>query len=247
MKDKMSKLKSQLLFLVMFQFLVLLMALAQAPYATSQNLSNNSNSNSHPNPNPNPSTDLTAPLVGSAPGLLLSEDSLKSELRDLHENLRRSENGLAEIEREAGRRQMIANPLGNNDTFISDPWDAFVPANRAGLINDSTRPGPYLRCRPSYLKLSLSSLDSLVSARDQISSRLSGLSGGAKKNRVEERRRVDIDVLKDACNDFKQKLLALKQLCLADNPDNALILTAVHTLKQSLDGMDTVGKRIWKA
>ncbi len=197
-------------------------------------------------------------MPGSTPGStagstaataqLLPEDDFKGELRDLHENLRRIESSLRDLEREAGRRQMVANPLSNNDAVIADPWSAFTPASAAMLMNDSVRPGPYLKCRAAFLNQSLSSIDTSVAAvqlnTKQLTTLKHQLTAGSKKNL--SKAAVDLDVMRDAVADFNQKLVALKQLCSADPPDNVLILTAVHTLQQTVDGIDTVGKRLWK-
>ncbi len=191
----------------------------------------------------------STPASTAAPAQLLPEDDFKAILRDLHENLRRIESSLRDLEREAGRRQMVANPLSNNDAFIADPWNAFTPGSAAMLMNGSVRPGPYLKCRASFLNQSLSSIDVSVAAVQLNAKQLTTLkeqlsAGGAKKNL--SKATVDLDVMRDASADFNQKLAALKQLCSADPPDNVMILTAVHTLQQTVDGIDTVGKRLWK-
>jgi hypothetical protein len=182
-------------------------------------------------------TPSSTPSTTNAP---LAETSFKGAVRDLHENLKRVEGNLQDLEREAGRRQIVANSLLNNDTFISDPWDACMPANLAGLRDDSTRQGPYLVPRKSFLDMSLTSLASLNSSMKEIITALPAL------NTAGEKVKVDIDVMSDARASFEGKLADLKTLCQADSPDNASILVQVHTIKEIVDGMNRVGKNLWK-
>jgi len=180
---------------------------------------------------------------------LLPEDQFKAGLRDLHENLRRLESTLRDLEREAGRRQMVANPLGNNAAFIADPWWACTPGSAALLMNDSVRPGPYLKCRAEFLNQSLSAIDTSVAAMQLNGTQLAAARdrmAAESGNKKLQKAQVDLDVMHDASADFSQKLANLKTLCAAAPPDNVLILTGVHTLQQTVDGIDTVGKRLWK-
>lgn len=189
-----------------------------------------------------------APAAGSNAAIsvvsaVLPESDLKSEIRDLHENLRRIESALHDLDREAGRRQVIGNSLYNNDAFIADPWMGCMACGLPSMMTDSTRLGAYLKPRASFLKLSLTSLDSLSASVHTIVVTLAKdptIAGDTKA-------RVDADVLGDALKNFDAQLVSLKALCNVDAPDNAQILMAVGTLKQTVDGIDTVGGRLWKA
>ncbi len=197
-------------------------------------------------------SEAQSPVVVSSPAATgsatsaaapLPESDLKTELRDLHEDLRRMEGALHDLDREAGRRQVIANSLSNNDAFIADPWMGCMACALPSLIQDSTTLGAYLKPRAAFLNQSLSSLDSLSSAVHDIAGRLARdpeISSNVKA-------KVDLDVLSDALKDFDGKLVALKALCNVEAPNNAQILMAVGTLKDSVKGIDTVGGRLWKA
>ena len=173
----------------------------------------------------------------------LPESNLKSELRDLHEDLRRIEGALHDLDREAGRRQVVANSLINNDAYLADPWASCMPCALPSLIQDSTTLGAYLKPRAAFLSQSLSTLDFQSTAVHALVIRLAAdpeISSNVKA-------KVDMDVLSDAIKDFDAKLIALKALCNVDAPDNAQILMAVGTLKDTVHGIDTVGGRLWKA
>mgnify|MGYP000243429612 FL=1 len=189
------------------------------------------------------SRDNNASQNATAPVKPLPESDLKAELRDLHEDLRRMEGALHDLGREAGRRQVVANSLLNNDAYIADPWETCMPCALPSLIQDSTTLGAYLKPRAAFLNQSLSSLDSLSSAVHELAGRLA-LDPDVSSN---VKAKVDLDVLSDAIKDFDTKLLALKALCNVEAPDNAQILMAVGTLKDSVKGIDTVGGRLWKA
>ncbi len=173
----------------------------------------------------------------------LTESTFKSDLRDFHENLRRIEGALHDLNREAGRRQVIANGLMNNEAFIADPWMSCMACSLPSLVADSTRLGAYLKPRASFLNLSLATLDSQSAAVHALVVRLAGYPEITSNTKA----KVDLDVLNDAIKDFDAKLVALKALCDVESPDNAQILMAVGTLKQTIDGIDTVGGRLWKA
>jgi len=173
----------------------------------------------------------------------LPESDLKTELRDLHEDLRRIESALNDLDREAGRRQVIANSLSNNDAFIADPWMGCMACGLPSMMADSTRLGAFLKPRASYLKLSLSTLDLQSAAVHALVAQL----GGYPEISSNVKAKVDLDVLSDALKDFDGKLVALKALCNVEAPNNAQILMAVGTLKDSVKGIDTVGGRLWKA
>ncbi len=172
----------------------------------------------------------------------LPESDLKGELRDLHEDLRRIESALNDLDREAGRRQVIANSLSNNDAFIADPWMGCMACGLPSMMADSTRLGAFLKPRASYLKLSLSTLDLQSTAVHALVAQL----GAYPEISSNVKAKVDLDVLSDAIKDFDGKLVALKALCNVEAPDNAQILMAVGTLKDSVKGIDTVGGRLWK-
>jgi hypothetical protein len=173
----------------------------------------------------------------------LPESDLKTELRDLHEDLRRIEGALHDLDREAGRRQVIANSLSNNDAFIADPWMGCMACGLPSMMADSTRLGAFLKPRASFLNLSLSTLDLQSTAVHSLVARL----GGYPEISSNVKAKVDLDVLSDALKDFDGKLVALKALCNVEAPNNAQILMAVGTLKDSVKGIDTVGGRLWKA
>lgn len=179
-------------------------------------------------------------LAASTP---LTESTFKSDLRDFHENLRRIEGALHDLDREAGRRQVIANGLLNNDAYIADPWMGCMACGLPSMMADSTRLGAYLKPRAAFLNLSLTTLDSQSAAVHALVVRLAGYPEITSNVKA----RVDLDVLHDAVKDFDAKLVALKALCNVQSPDNAQILMAVGTLKQTIDGIDTVGGRLWKA
>lgn len=173
----------------------------------------------------------------------LPESDLKADLRDLHEDLRRIEGALHDLDREAGRRQVIANSLSNNDAFIADPWMGCMACGLPSMMADSTRLGAFLKPRASFLNLSLSTLDLQSTAVHSLVARL----GGYPEISSNVKAKVDLDVLSDALKDFDGKLVALKALCNVEAPNNAQILMAVGTLKDSVKGIDTVGGRLWKA
>jgi hypothetical protein len=173
----------------------------------------------------------------------LPESDLKTELRDLHEDLRRIEGALHDLDREAGRRQVIANSLSNNDAFIADPWMGCMACGLPSMMADSTRLGAFLKPRASFLNLSLSTLDLQSTAVHSLVARL----GGYPEISSNVKAKVDLDVLSDALKDFDGKLVALKALCNVEALNNAQILMAVGTLKDSVKGIDTVGGRLWKA
>lgn len=173
----------------------------------------------------------------------LPESDLKADLRDLHEDLRRMEGALHDLDREAGRRQVIANSLSNNDAFIADPWMGCMACGLPSMMADSTRLGAFLKPRASFLNLSLSTLDLQSTAVHSLVARL----GGYPEISSNVKAKVDLDVLSDALKDFDGKLVALKALCNVEAPNNAQILMAVGTLKDSVKGIDTVGGRLWKA
>lgn len=179
-------------------------------------------------------------LAASQP---LAESTFKSDLRDFHENLRRIEGALHDLDREAGRRQVITNSLVNNDAFIADPWMGCMACGLPSMMADSTRLGAYLKPRAAFLSQSLTTLDSQSTAVHALVVRLAGYPEITSNVKA----RVDLDVLHDAIKDFDAKLIALKGVCNVDSPDNAQILMAVGTLKQTIDGIDTVGGRLWKA
>jgi len=108
---------------------------------------------------------------------------------------------------------------------------------------DSTRLGAFLKPRASFLNLSLSTLDLQSTAVHSLVARL----GGYPEISSNVKAKVDLDVLSDALKDFDGKLVALKALCNVEAPNNAQILMAVGTLKDSVKGIDTVGGRLWKA
>lgn len=196
-------------------------------------------------------SEAQSPVVVSSPAATgnasaaakpLPESDLKSELRDLHEDLRRIEGALNDLDREAGRRQVIANSLSNNDAFIADPWMGCMACGLPSMMADSTRLGAFLKPRASFLNLSLSTLDLQSTAVHSLVARL----GGYPEISSNVKAKVDLDVLSDALKDFDGKLVALKALCNVEAPNNAQILMAVGTLKDSVKGIDTVGGRLWK-
>lgn len=174
---------------------------------------------------------------------VLPESDLKSEIRNLHENLRRIESALHDLSREAGRRQVIANSLYDNDAFIADPWMSCAACSVPTMMADSTKLGAFLKPRASFLKLSLTSLDSLAASVHTIVVTLTKDPAITSNTKA----KVDLDVVGDALKNFDAQLVSLKALCNVDAPDNAQILMAVGTLKQTVDGIDTVGGRLWKA
>lgn len=206
-------------------------SVAQAPSASTSNL-------------PVPSLPVgSLPASNLAASKPLAESTFKSDLRDFHENLRRIEGALHDLDREAGRRQVIANDLSNNDAYIADPWMGCMACGLPSMMADSTRLGAYLKPRAAFLNLSLTTLDAQSTAVHTIVVRLAGYPEITSNVKA----RVDLDVLNDAIKDFDAKLVALKALCNVDSPDNAQILMAVGTLKQTIDGIDKVGGRLWKA
>ncbi|MFA6557963.1 MAG: hypothetical protein WCT03_16210 [Candidatus Obscuribacterales bacterium] len=209
---------------------------ATAKVSINTNTSTNTNTQANTNTQSNTSAPVSAPSV-------LPESDFKSDIRDLHENLRRIEGALHDIDREAGRRQVIANSLINNDAFIADPWVSCMACGLPSMMADSTRLGAFLKPRASFLKLSLSSLDSLSAAVHTLLVNF----GRDTEITNNTKAKVDLDVLSDALKNFDAQLVSLKALCNVESPDNAQILMAVGTLKQTVDGIDTVGGRLWKA
>ena len=211
-------------------------SVAQAPSASTSNLAATNSSATN-------SSASNSSASNSAASVPLAESTFKSDLRDFHEYLRRIEGALHDLDREAGRRQVIANSLLNNDAYIADPWMGCMACGLPSMMADSTRLGAYLKPRAAFLNLSLTTLDSQSTAVHTLVVRLAGYPEITSNVKA----KVDLDVLNDAIKDFDAKLVALKALCNIDSPDNAQILMAVGTLKQTIDGIDKVGGRLWKA
>ena len=178
-----------------------------------------------------------------------AELALKNELRDIHECLHRVGSALAEISREANRRELVAADPMQSDMAIMTGWGSGGAGMWPYQGPAQTAPGPYLPPRVSFLTHSCNSLDGAYSQLGLSLAKLPDLvkaSSSFAAAADASRASADVEVLQDSNSQLGGKFSDLRKFCTSGEPDNATLLNSVKDLDQVLRGMDEVAKRLWK-